>query len=88
MNSRLFAYLRLLRLPTVFTALADIFLGFLLTHSTFVSDETLKLHPSFLWLSAASAGIYLSGIVFNDFFGQPHHLWIGASRWFTASCKH
>ena len=70
MNSRLFAYFRLLRLPTVFTALADIFLGFLLTHLTFFNEDTLKLHAAFLWLCAASAGIYLSGMVFNDFFDR------------------
>ncbi len=70
MNSRLFTYLRLLRLPTVFTALADIFLGFLLTHLTFVNEETVALHASFLWLCLASAGIYLAGMVFNDFFDR------------------
>lgn len=68
MNSRVMAYLRLLRLPTVFTALADIFLGFLLTHPTLISDEGPNPLPSFLLLCAASAGLYLSGMVFNDYF--------------------
>lgn len=70
MNPRVLAYLRLLRLPTVFTALADIFLGFLLTHSTLLSDEGPNPLPSFLMLCVASAGLYLSGMVFNDYFDR------------------
>ena len=70
MNPRVLAYLRLLRLPTVFTALADIFLGFLLTHPLLVSDEGRNPLPSFLLLCAASAGVYLSGMVFNDYFDR------------------
>jgi 4-hydroxybenzoate polyprenyltransferase len=70
MNARLLAYLRLLRLPTVFTALADIFLGFLLTHPTLISDEGPHPLPTFLLLCLASAGLYLSGMVFNDCFDR------------------
>ncbi len=70
MSPRVLAYLRLLRLPTVFTALADIFLGFLLTHQTLVSDDGPNPLPTFLLLCAASAGLYLSGMVFNDFFDR------------------
>ena len=70
MSSRILDYLRLLRLPTVFTALADIFLGFLLTHPTLTSDEGPNPLPSFLLLCAASAGLYLAGMVFNDFFDR------------------
>ena len=70
MNPRVLAYLRLLRLPTVFTALADIFLGFLLTHPTLTTDEGPNPLPSFLLLCAASAGLYLSGMVFNDYFDR------------------
>lgn len=70
MSPRVLAYLRLLRLPTVFTALADIFLGFLLTHSTLLSDEFPNPLLSFLLLCAASAGLYLSGMVFNDYFDR------------------
>ena len=70
MSPRVFAYLRLLRLPTVFTALADIFLGFLLTHSAFTADEGPNPLPAFLLLCAASAGLYLSGMVFNDYFDR------------------
>lgn len=70
MSSRVLAYLRLLRLPTVFTALADIFLGFLLTHQALVSDDGPNPLPKFLLLCAASAGLYLSGMVFNDYFDR------------------
>ncbi len=70
MNPRVLAYLRLLRLPTVFTALADIFLGFLLTHPTLTTDEGPNPLPVFLLLCAASAGLYLSGMVFNDYFDR------------------
>lgn len=70
MNPRVIAYLRLLRLPTVFTALADIFLGFLLTHSVLISDDGPNPLPTFLMLCLASAGLYLSGMVFNDYFDR------------------
>lgn len=56
------AYLELLRLPTVFTAMADIFLGFLLRHGSW--DPV----PQFVGLLIASCGLYLAGMVFNDYF--------------------
>lgn len=64
MKNQLITYLRLCRLPTVFTALADIVAGFLLVH--------VALQPTgeFLLLLAASAGLYLSGMVFNDIFDR------------------
>ncbi len=59
----LLPWLQLIRLPTVFTALADIMLGSLLAPTT---------PPARLGLLAllliASAGLYLSGMVFNDVF--------------------
>ena len=43
-NSKLRAYLELLRLPNVFTAIADVLMGFLLTHASIETapdiDET------------------------------------------------
>ena len=39
-QTRLLAYLKLMRIPAVFTAMADIFLGFLLTHVTL--EQTLS----------------------------------------------
>ncbi len=62
------AYLQLLRLPTVFTAMADIFLGFLLTHAGF------EPWPKFAGLLAASSCLYLAGMVFNDVFDVQQDL--------------
>jgi 4-hydroxybenzoate polyprenyltransferase len=59
------AYLQLLRLPTVFTAMADIVLGRLL-----VNNRELEPYSQFLTLLAASCGLYLSGMVFNDVFDR------------------
>lgn len=55
------AWLRLIRLPTVFTAMADIFLGFLL-----ISNGQFEPTRDFVLLLAASSCLYLSGMVFND----------------------
>lgn len=56
------AYLQLVRLPNVFTAMADIFLGFLLTHAP------LDPWPEFVLLLLASSSLYLAGMVLNDVF--------------------
>lgn len=55
-------WLQLLRLPAVFTAMADIFAGFILTHGSFTPLNT------FLALLGASCSLYLAGMVLNDFF--------------------
>lgn len=60
--NRIHTLLRLCRFPTVFTALADICAGYLLT------NPTLEPRGTFAALLAASAGLYLSGMVFNDVF--------------------
>jgi 4-hydroxybenzoate polyprenyltransferase len=62
--SRLRDYLQLCRFPAVFTAMADIFLGFLLVH--------VDLQPTaeFGALLAASSCLYLAGMVFNDVFDR------------------
>lgn len=59
------AYLQLLRFSAVFTALADIFLGFMLTHAG-IGDAPLPL----ALLLATSACLYLAGMVFNDVFDR------------------
>ena len=64
MMTHMLAFLQLLRLPTVFTAMADILLGFLLTHDGIHSGNW----PKFAGLLAASSGLYLAGMVFNDVF--------------------
>jgi hypothetical protein len=58
------AYLQLLRLPTVFTAMADILLGFILTHRQISAENG----PKFAGLLFASSCLYLAGMVFNDVF--------------------
>src|SRR5690349_20352063 len=58
------AYLQLLRLPNVFTAVADIMLGYLFTH------EGLDPIGPFALLVLASVSLYLSGMVLNDLFDR------------------
>jgi len=66
-NSCLLPLLQLVRLPTVFTALADILLGSLLVPPA--GDGSSR--PAILGLLlVASAGLYLSGMVFNDVFDR------------------
>ena len=59
-------WLRLLRLPTVFTALSNVLCGYFLTQRPQLTD--LPLHPSLWLLLTASSGLYLGGMVLNDFF--------------------
>jgi 4-hydroxybenzoate polyprenyltransferase len=59
------AWLQLLRLPAVFTALADIMLGYLLNH-----EGLEEFDPNLALLGGASACLYLSGMVFNDIFDR------------------
>jgi 4-hydroxybenzoate polyprenyltransferase len=55
-------WLRLMRLPNVFTAIADVSMGYLFVRHTV--DAPLL----FGFLVAASAALYIAGIVFNDLF--------------------
>ncbi|MEX2317246.1 MAG: UbiA family prenyltransferase [Pirellulales bacterium] len=61
-SSRLVAVLQLMRLPNVFTAFADVAMGFLVTHG--------NLRPTglFALLAASSCLLYLAGMVLNDVF--------------------
>ena len=61
------AYLQLVRFPAVFSAMADIFLGFLLVHSSLDVDGSPL---PFLLLLAASSCLYLAGMAFNDIFDR------------------
>ncbi len=61
---KLLAWLQLCRLAAVFTAMADIFLGYLLTHDGLESEWELSL------LVGASSCLYLAGMVFNDIFDR------------------
>jgi 4-hydroxybenzoate polyprenyltransferase len=69
----LFAWLQLMRLPNVFTAVADVAMGYLVTH------RNLEPPAHFALLAVASCLLYLSGMVLNDVFDadvdareQPH----------------
>lgn len=68
------AYLQLVRLPAVFTAMADIFLGYLLTHSDLAPLD------DFLLLLCTSSCLYLSGMTFNDVFDRDVDLQERPSR--------
>jgi len=63
-GSTVVGYLQLVRLPNVFTAVADVLMGFLFTHATFA--------PGAAWilglLIAASVLLYMAGMVLNDVF--------------------
>jgi 4-hydroxybenzoate polyprenyltransferase len=63
--SSLRPYAELVRLPNVFTALADICLGWL---AALAAGAPLARWPSFALLLCASAAFYSAGMVWNDFF--------------------
>lgn len=63
--SSLRSYLQLVRMPNVFTALADVMMGFLVTHDP-APFPTLRLPATFWALLAASACLYSAGMVLND----------------------
>ena len=65
-NSTFFCWLRLLRLPTVFTALSNVLCGYFLAHHPASAD--LLQRPVLFLLLLATAGLYLGGMVLNDFF--------------------
>jgi 4-hydroxybenzoate polyprenyltransferase len=56
------AWLKLLRLPNVFTAVADVMMGYIVTHGD------LQPVNHFALLVATSCLLYLSGMVLNDVF--------------------
>lgn len=61
-RSPLLAYLQLFRLPNVFTAAADVLMGYLIAHGSFSPPWPLAL------LVAASCLMYVAGMVLNDVF--------------------
>lgn len=61
---QLLAYLQLCRAANVFTAMADIFLGYLLTH------DSLQPATQFALLLVSSSTLYIAGMVFNDVFDR------------------
>jgi 4-hydroxybenzoate polyprenyltransferase len=63
--STLRGYLELVRLPNVFTAMADVAMGFLFTRADFLPGEDGWLLGLLL---AASSLLYAAGVVLNDVF--------------------
>ncbi|MFN0196878.1 MAG: UbiA family prenyltransferase [Planctomycetaceae bacterium] len=62
--SRWIAYWQLLRIPAVFTAMADIFLGFVVTRGGF------EPYAQFVGVMLASICLYWAGMVLNDVFDR------------------
>lgn len=58
MKNKLLAHLQLVRLPNVFTAIADIMMGFLVTVGIF--------KPQLVLLILASCSLYCAGMILND----------------------
>jgi 4-hydroxybenzoate polyprenyltransferase len=67
--SKLLAYLQLIRLPNVFTAIADVTMGFFVSQQVadFESFDAAQL-VSLALLIAASASLYAAGMALNDVF--------------------
>jgi len=65
--SSLRAYLQLLRAPNLFTAMADVAMGFLFTHAAIGGGDA----SVFALLVAASVLLYAAGVVLNDVFDFP-----------------
>ena len=61
------AYLQLVRFPAVFSAMADVLVGFLLIRSSLLVDGCPL---PVLLLVAASSCLYLAGMAFNDVFDR------------------
>jgi 4-hydroxybenzoate polyprenyltransferase len=62
MGSTVVSYLRLMRLPNVATAWADMVVGFLIVRTVFSGGDW----GTFPFLLLATTGLYLAGMVFND----------------------
>jgi 4-hydroxybenzoate polyprenyltransferase len=68
-GARLGDYLRLMRLPNVFTAVADVAMGFLFVQATGAEwTPTAWGFATLATLIAASSALYIAGIVLNDVF--------------------
>lgn len=64
------AYMKLFRLPNVFTAWADIIMGYLMVSSFSTGSPSLAPVPVFLCLLGASSLIYTAGMVLNDYYDR------------------
>jgi len=61
-RTKILPWLRLMRLPNVFTAIADVAMGYL------VVERSIPSISQFAALVAASASLYTAGMVLNDWF--------------------
>jgi 4-hydroxybenzoate polyprenyltransferase len=62
---KLLAWLQVCRFAAVFTAMSDVFLGYLLAH-----DEGIETWREFALLLGGSSCLYMAGMVFNDVFDR------------------
>lgn len=71
LGAKIYAYLQLVRLPNLFTAMADVTMGFLFVRG-FDPGRSYSLHPGdgrlLILLMLASASLYAGGVVLNDVF--------------------
>jgi 4-hydroxybenzoate polyprenyltransferase len=68
-TSKLVFYFQLVRLPNVFTAVADVAMGFFVTHEAGrISSLAVGEWVAFGFLIAASASLYSAGMALNDVF--------------------
>ncbi len=63
-------YARLMRIPNVFTAFADIGLGLAITARMTPIRKDILIEPKAYFLLAASGLMYLAGMVLNDYFDR------------------
>ena len=66
--ARLMPYMQLMRIPNVFTAMADIFMGYLIVLQSFYPLR------DFFFLLTASCCLYTGGMVLNDIFDYDQDL--------------
>jgi 4-hydroxybenzoate polyprenyltransferase len=68
---KLLAYFQLVRLPNVFTAIADVAMGFFVTHGIIqLGSFDPSLLTTFFLLTCASACLYMAGMALNDVFDR------------------
>jgi len=73
-DSKLRAYLELLRLPNVFTAIADVIMGYWFAQAAAQESTGDSQLGIVILLILASSSFYLSGMVLNDYFDRNKDL--------------
>ena len=75
-DSKIRAYLELLRLPNVFTAIADVIMGYWFAQAAITgSENSSETHLGILILLVLSSScFYLAGMVLNDYFDRNKDL--------------